>query len=192
MNMVGNAAWSRPGTPRIGGLFATRRRRWMQSHPAPTFVFVDLAGYTALTETRGDHAAARVASEFQRTMSGLSRRHGAWQIKAMGDGVMIWAPDAARAVALAADTLEAVGNRVDLLPVRVGVNTGPAVMRGWDWYGSTVNVAARLADQAGLNEALVSATSLAAASGDLPRQLGGQRLLALRGLERPVLAWCLA
>ena len=85
---------------------------------------------------------------------------------------MIWAPDAARAVALAADTLEAVGNRVDLLPVRVGVNTGPAVMCGWDWYGSTVNVAARLAGQAGLNEALVSATSLAAASGDLPTPTG--------------------
>src|ERR1700759_5156296 len=79
MNMVGNAAWS----PQIGGLFATRRRRWMQRHPAPTFVFVDLAGYTALTETRGDHAAARVAGAFQPTMSGLSRRHGAWQIKAM-------------------------------------------------------------------------------------------------------------
>jgi adenylate cyclase len=191
MNMVGNAAWSPLGTPRIGGLFATRRRRWMRAHPTPTFVFVDLAGYTTLTETRGDEAAARVASEFQRTMSGLSRRHGAWQIKAMGDGVMIWAPDAAQAVALAADTLEAVGNRVDLLPVRVGVNTGPAVMCGWDWYGNTVNVAARLASQAGRNEALVSATSLAAASGDLPRPLGRRRLLALHGVERPVVAWCL-
>jgi class 3 adenylate cyclase len=191
MNMVGNPAWSRLGTPRIGGLFATRRRRWMRGHPTPTFVFVDLAGYTTLTETRGDQAAARVASEFQRTMSALSRQHGAWQIKAMGDGVMIWAPDAARAVALAADTLEAVGNRADLLPVRVGVNTGPAVMCGWDWYGSTVNVAARLAGQAGINEALVSATSLAAASGDLPRPLGRRRLLALRGLERPVVVWCL-
>jgi adenylate cyclase len=191
MNMVGNAAWSRLGTPRIAGLFAPRRRRWMQGHPRPTFVFVDLAGYTTLTETRGDQAAARVASEFQRTMSGLSRQHGAWQIKAMGDGVMIWAPDATRAVALAADTLETVGNRVDLLPVRVGVNTGPAVMCGWDWYGNTVNVAARLASQADLNEALVSATSLAAASGDLPRPLGSRRLLRLRGVERPVVAWCL-
>jgi adenylate cyclase len=191
MNMVGNTAWSRLTTPRIGGLFATRRRRWMRGHPTPTFVFVDLAGYTTLTETRGDEAAARVASEFQRTISGLSRHHGAWQIKDMGDGAMIWAPDAARAVALAADTLEAIGNRVDLLPVRVGVNTGPAVMCGWDWYGNTVNVAARLASQADPNEALVSATSLAAASGDLPRPLGRRRLLALHGVERPVVAWCL-
>jgi class 3 adenylate cyclase len=189
--MTRTGAWDRLSTSRLSDLLATRRRRWMRSHPTPTFVFVDLAGYTALTETRGDHAAARIASEFQRTMSGLSRRHGAWQIKSMGDGVMIWAPDAARAVALAADTLEQVGNRVDLLPVRVGVNTGPAVMCGWDWYGSTVNVAARLASQAGPNEALVSATSLAAASGNHPGPHGRRRLLQLHGVERPVAAWCL-
>jgi adenylate cyclase len=178
-------------TPRMGGLLAARRRRWMRTHPTPTFVFVDLVGYTTLTDLRGDQAAARVASEFQRAMRGLSRRHGAWQVKSMGDGVMIWAPDAARAVALAADTLEEVGNRVDLLPVRIGVHTGPAVMYGWDWYGSTVNVAARLASQAGANEALVSATSRAAARGDHPYPLETRRQLRLRGVARPVVAWCL-
>src|SRR5437762_11602088 len=96
---------------------ATRKRREMQRHPAPTFVFADLAGYTALTEERGDDAAARVAREFRRTMCALSRDHGAWQVKSMGDGVMIWAPDAGDAVALAARAVERVGTRSDLLPV---------------------------------------------------------------------------
>jgi adenylate cyclase len=191
MNMIGSIAFKRLGVPWIGARLPTQRRRWMRSHPAPTFVFVDLAGYTTLTDTAGDQAAARVASEFHRTMGGLCREHGAWQVKSMGDGVMIWAPGAAQAVALAADTLKQVGNRADLLPVRVGVHTGPAVMRGWDWYGSTVNVAARLASEAGLNEALVSASSRAAASGDLPRPLERRRQLRLRGVERPVVAWCL-
>ncbi len=89
---------------------ATRRRRSMGRHPAPTFLFADLAGYTALTEEQGDQAAARVAHEFGRTMSALSREHGAWQVKSMGDGVMIWAPDAARAVALAARAVVEVGH----------------------------------------------------------------------------------
>jgi adenylate cyclase len=191
MNMNGIIEWGSPSGASIGGLLATRRRRWMRGHPTPTFVFVDLAGYTALTETRGDRAAARVATEFLRAMSVLSREHGTWQVKSMGDGVMIWAPDPARAVALAADTLEDVGTREDLLPVRVGVHTGPAVMCGWDWYGSTVNVAARLASEAGPNEALVSATSRAAASSDLPRPLGTRREVHLHGLEHPVVAWCL-
>lgn len=168
---------------------ATRRRRRMRRHPAPTFVFADLAGYTTLTEQRGDAAAADVAREFRRTMCALSREHGAWQVKSMGDGVMIWAPDAARAVALAAHAVEQVGKRPDLLPVRVGVHTGPAVMRGCDWYGSAVNLAARLAGAAEPNEALVSAATRAAARGEPTRQMGARRELVLRGVERPVAAW---
>ena len=190
-NMIGVARSSRLNLPWFGGALGSRRRRWMRSQPSPTFVFVDLVGYTTLTEARGDHAAARVAQEFQRTMSDLSREHGAWQVKSMGDGVMIWAPDAVHALALAAETLQAVGGRMDLLPVRIGVHTGPAVMCGWDWYGSTVNVAARLAGQADPNEALVSAASRAAASGDLSRRLAGRRQLRLHGVEHPVMTWCL-
>jgi adenylate cyclase len=171
------------------GAGATRRRRWMRRHPTPTFVFADLAGYTALTEERGDEAAAALAREFRRTMCALSRKYGAWQVKSMGDGVMIWSPDAGGAVALAAHAVEQVGTRPDLLPVRVGVHTGPAVMRGCDWYGSSVNVAARLAAEAKPNEALVSAATRAAACGSLTPRLGAERELLLRGVERPIAAW---
>jgi adenylate cyclase len=165
------------------------RRRQMRRHPAPTFVFADLAGYTALTEQRGDEAAAQVAREFRRVMCALSRDHGAWQVKSMGDGVMIWAPDARDAIALAARTIEQVGTRPDLLPVRVGVHTGPAVMRGCDWYGSAVNVAARLAAEAAPNEAWVSSSTRAASREAIA---GRMRELSLRGVERPVTAWRLA
>jgi adenylate cyclase len=163
----------------------------MRRHPAPTFVFADLVGYTRLTDHRGDEAAAAVAREFRRAMCVLSRRHGAWQVKSMGDGVMIWAPDAGRALALAAEAVDEIGGRDDLLPVRVGVHTGPAVMRGCDWYGSSVNVAARLAAEARPNEALVSATTCDAA-GAATRPLEAPRDVALRGLERPVSTWRLS
>ena len=173
-------------------LAATRRRRWMARHPAPTFVFADLAGYTALTEERGDQAAARLAREFRRTMCALSRDHGASQVKSMGDGVMIWAPDAGAAIALAARTIDEVGTRPDLLPVRVGVHTGPAVMHGCDWYGSAVNVAARLAREAEPNQALVSAAARTAARGGLDRPLIARREIVLRGVGRPISVWRLA
>jgi adenylate cyclase len=120
------------------------------------------------------------------------REHGAWQVKSMGDGVMIWAPDAGRATALAAHTIEEVGSREDLLPVRIGVHTGSAVMRGCDWYGSAVNVAARLATEAAPNEALVSAATRDAARGANAPTLSGRRELTLRGVARPVSAWRLA
>jgi class 3 adenylate cyclase len=171
---------------------ATRTRRRMQRHPAPTFVFADLVGYTALTDQRGDEAAARLALEFRRTMCALSREHGASQVKSMGDGVMIWAPDAARAITLAQHTVEQIGSRDDLLPVRVGVHTGSAVMRGCDWYGSAVNVAARLATEAAPNEALVSAATRDAAHDAGAQSLIGRRELTLRGVARPVSAWRLA
>jgi len=107
-----------------------RRRRWMARHPAPTFVFADLVGYTALTEEHGDETAARVAREFRRMIDSLSRAHGAWQVKSMGDGAMIWSPDPGRAVALPARVVEEVGARPDLLPVRVGVHRAALAGQG--------------------------------------------------------------
>ena len=68
--MVEVVAWCRAGTV-VGAMSAlgpVQRRRRMRRHPAPTFVFADLAGYAALTEERGDEAAARVAREFRRAM----------------------------------------------------------------------------------------------------------------------------
>lgn len=188
------ALWCTAGLAAAGlvAALATRKRRRMARHPAPTFVFADLAGYTALTEERGDEAAAKLAREFRRTMFALSRDHGASQVKSMGDGVMIWAPEPAAAVALAARSVTEVGTRPDLLPVRVGVHTGPAVMRGCDWYGGTVNLAARLAGEAEPNQALVSAATRAAAGEGLEQSLGQPCQVTLHGLGRPVAAWRLA
>jgi adenylate cyclase len=169
-----------------------RRRRWMARHPAPTFVFADLVGYTALTEEHGDETAARVAREFRRMIDSLSRAHGAWQVKSMGDGAMIWSPDPGRAVALAARVVEEVGARPDLLPVCVGVHTGRAVMRGGDWYGSSVNVAARLAREADANEALISGTTRGAVRDDLSWSHKTRCEIALRGVEQPVAVWRLS
>ncbi len=107
----------------------------------------------------------------------------------MGDGVMIWTPDPAQAVALAARTIKEVGTRPDLLPVRVGAHTGTAVLRGSDWFGSAVNVAARLAGEAAPNEALISSATRAAAQSELTRHLGAGRELLLHGIERPIVGW---
>ena len=166
-----------------------RRRQRMARHPAPTFVFADLVGYTSLTEKSGDQAAADVAREFRRAMLVLSREHGAWHVKSMGDGAMIWVPDAGSAVRLAERTLIEVGTRPDLLPVRVGAHTGPAVMRDGDWYGSAVNVAARLADVARPNEAIVSDATQSIADDGARSVLCCRDEVGLCGVARPIVVW---
>jgi class 3 adenylate cyclase len=85
-----------------------------------------------------------------------------------------------------------VGTRADLLPVRVGVHTGPAVMRGCDWYGNTVNLAARLAGEAEPGEALISSATRDAARGEARGRLERARELVLHGVNRPIWAWRLA
>ncbi len=169
-----------------------RRRQRMARHPAPTFVFADLVGYTSLTEKSGDQAASDVAREFRRAMLVLSREHGAWHVKSMGDGAMIWVPDAGSAVRLAERMLTEVGTRPDLLPVRVGAHTGPAVMRDGDWYGSAVNVAARLADVAGPNEAVVSDATQSIADDRAQGVLCCRDEVGLRGVARPIVVWRMA
>ena len=173
-------AWCGPAAPSPHGAATAGRA----PRSTPTFLFADLVGYTMLTEVQGNEHAARVAREFQRSMSALSRGHGARHVKSMGDGVMIWAPDPDTAVALAEQVLNEVGTRGDLLPVRVGVHTGPAVELDGDWYGSAVNIASRLSDAARPNEALVSAATSAAVSCEL-RRLGLRRELVLQGVVAP-------
>src|ERR1051325_3148139 len=114
---TGLAARAHGGHPRARGAHPAPR-------PIPTFIFADLVGYTALDEERGDRPALALAPSFPRLMHRLSRAHGAWQVKSMGDGVMIWAPEPERAVALAAETVASVAEHAELPPVRVGVHTG--------------------------------------------------------------------
>src|SRR2546423_10456578 len=75
-----------------------------------------------------------------------------------------------------------------LPPVRVGVHTGPAVSRDGDWYGTTVNVAARLCSAAGGGEVLVSEATRSAGRLGSQIVLGERRLHWLKNLSRPIAA----
>lgn len=124
-----------------------------------TFLFADLVGYTSLTEQVGDDAAADVAVAFQVRAEGLSSTYGCDVVKKLGDAVMIRGEDAARVVALALRLRREIAGAGGCPPLRMGVHSGPAVQRDGDWYGATVNVAARVADAAGAGEILLSLTT---------------------------------
>jgi class 3 adenylate cyclase len=124
-----------------------------------TFLFADLVGYTAFTERVGDEAAADIAVAFQNAAAHLAADHGCEVVKNLGDAVMVHGRDAARVVALAVRLRRDLRGEGWCPPLRMGVHSGGAVQRDGDWYGSTVNVAARLADSAGADEILMSLTT---------------------------------
>ncbi len=124
-----------------------------------TFLFADLVGYTSFTERVGDEAAADVAFAFQAASTHLAYDYGCEVIKKLGDAVMIRGDDAARVVGLALRIASELSEEGWCPPVRMGVHSGTAVQRAGDWYGATVNIAARLADSAGAGEVLISAAT---------------------------------
>lgn len=128
----------------------------MNAATAHTFLFADLVGYTAFTERVGDDVAADVAVAFQTAAAHVAEQCGCEVIKNLGDAVMIHGDDATRVVALALRLRRELAAEGWCPPLRMGVHSGAAVQRGADWYGATVNVAARVADAAEGNEILLS------------------------------------
>jgi len=152
-----------------------------------TFVFADLAGYTALTEAHGDEQAADVAAAFCDGLRGLLDDYGAEEVKAVGDALIVRVPDAEQAVHFAARIVGDFGARDRALGVRVGVHTGTAVRRGDDWFGSAVNVASRIADLAHAGEVIISAaTRDAAAAATTAGQLRSRGRRSLKHVREPV------
>ena len=132
-----------------------------------TFLFADLAGFTAMTEAHGDEVAADAVSDFCRGVRELLPEFEAEQIKSIGDAVMVRVPEASAAIELAVRLIGEVGTRHGSLAVRVGAHTGSAVQRDGDWFGATVNLAARVAAAAERGEVLMTEVTRSAAAGAL-------------------------
>lgn len=136
-------------------------------------IFVDIAGFTAFTETHGDHRAAELADRFATTAARVLGP-GDDMIKTLGDAVMITSSDPTAALAFLR-RLHNETSRIDGFPLlRAGLCAGPVVKRRGDVFGSTVNSAARLAAVAKPGQIVGNAAAAAAP--------GGTDLLAMTSL----------
>ena len=149
---------------------------------ASTFLFADIAGYTALTEAHGDADAAELARMFCRTVEGIVTADGGELVKTIGDAVMVRHPHPARAVTLGLRAAGEVLSGHGFPTVRVGMHHGPALESEGDWFGSTVNLAARVAALAAGGEVLLTA-AVRDAAGELEGSRGDQQL---RNVATPV------
>jgi adenylate cyclase len=126
-----------------------------QAARPPAICFLDITGYTRLTQERGDRAAADLAGSLNRLVTRTSQHFGGRPVKWLGDGVMCHFPDPGAGVLAALDMVDGAGG-AGLPPAHVGLHAGPLIIQEGDYYGQTVNMAARIADYARPGEVLVS------------------------------------
>src|SRR4249920_3748885 len=117
-------------------------------------VFADLSGYTTLTEESGDEVAAQVSLKLADLVNEIAARHRGAVVKMLGDGVHFHFKDPRDAVVASLEIVDRV-HPEGLPPAHVGVNAGPMIYDEGDYFGRTVNIAARIASQAGPDQVFV-------------------------------------
>lgn len=147
----------------------------------PGFAFVDLSDYTRLTEASGDATAARLAANLGELAEAAAERHHGRVVKLLGDGAMLHFRDPLDAVRGALDLVAAI-DRSELPPAHAGVHAGPVIERDGDYFGRTVNIAARISSAAAPRQVLASADVAARAAPDVRFVPAGEA--ELKGLGR--------
>ena len=158
----------------------------MTSDSAATFLFADIAGFTALTEAHGDEEAVLLVESFATAVQAELPRIDGEYVKTVGDALMLRVPDPADAVRLGLWITRNAISGHQAPSIRVGGNFGPAVNRSGDYFGTTINVAARVSALARGGEVLVTGNTAALApelEGVLYESRGRQ---VLRNIAEPV------
>jgi adenylate cyclase len=150
----------------------------------PAICFVDLTGYTRLTEERGDEFSAQVAGTLASLVKNISRDQGGRPIRWLGDGGMFHFREPWAAVIAGLDMVEHAP-AIGLPPAHVGIHTGPVIAQDGDVYGRTVNLAARIAAHARAGQVVVSEETAHRSSGNELRfePLGA---VELKGVAKPL------
>jgi adenylate cyclase len=152
----------------------------------PAMCFLDLTGFTRLTDEQGDEAGARTALTFSGLVQRTAHERRGRVVKWLGDGVMLYFGEPADAVVGALEMAERVP-AAGLPQAHVGVDAGPVIVQDGDYFGSTVNIASRIASYAKAGEVLASERACAAAT-DLPAWVVSTDVGAaeLKGVSKPV------
>jgi adenylate cyclase len=155
-----------------------------QPKQPPAIAFLDLTGYTTLAEERGDQAAAELAADLASVVQRAAHDHGGRPVKWLGDGVMFHFADPGGAIVSGLDLIEQTEKTLDV-SARIGINAGAVVAQEGDYFGRTVNIAARIADYARPHEVLVSDDAKRSASAaDVEFELVGD--VPLKGISKSV------
>jgi predicted ATPase/tetratricopeptide (TPR) repeat protein len=143
-----------------------------------TFLFTDIEGSTRLWETDADAMRVALAAHDEMLREAVASR-GGWLFKHTGDGICAVFVSARAAVDAAVDA-----QRRLVLPVRMGVGTGEAELRGDDYFGTALNRAARVMAAGHGGQVLVAASTASVVDGIELVDLGEHSLRDLSGVHR--------
>ena len=145
-------------------------------------LFVDIKNFTAYVDTAGDTAAVAAIEEFDRVVL-RERGETGHVVKALGDGFMLAYPSAVDAVAAGHRMLRQMPSEYGP-SIHASVHEGPAVFRGGDYFGRTVNLAARLLGLSGSTELLATSTVVRSTSGSFEWE--PRVTTHIRGFREPI------
>ena len=127
-----------------------------------TFVFADIAGFTALTDAHGDEQAATLVADFCDAVRAELPADAA-HVKTIGDALMLRIPDPGEAILLGLNITHGLMRGHEAPAVRVGLHHGTAVERDGDYFGASVNLAARVSGLASGGDVLLTGQTAALA-----------------------------
>jgi class 3 adenylate cyclase len=148
--------------------------------------FVDLSGFTALTQTLTPAELSATLNEFGNTASDVVHAHGGRVVKFLGDAVMWVSSDPARLAKIALDLVHHARASEAGIQVRGGLGYGEILAMSGDYFGNAVNLAARLVAAAAPGQVLAAA-ELYEQLPDWPAV--AQEPLQLKGFDSPVIAY---
>jgi adenylate cyclase len=153
-----------------------------------SFAFIDVSGFTELTESEGDERAVDVLTAFRALLRDICARRGVRIAKWLGDGAMLVCVDTRPLLETVLElhyVVTEVSGPVKTVSIRSGISSGDVIlMEGDDYIGHCVNVASRLCDLAPSSEAWAAPAvmehlpSWGVAARETP--------VSLRGVEKPV------
>jgi len=152
-----------------------------------TFCFVDIAGYTALTDTHGAQAAAELVQQFEELLMSAIGEAGSVH-ETIGDCAFLVFADVHSCCSSLTRLFELIDDRENFPVLRAGFHHGSALLKNNRYFGPAVNLAARVSAQAKGGQVLctrVVAEELSQASPDaaLVASIGIARL---RNIAEPI------
>jgi class 3 adenylate cyclase len=186
--------------PRLGAMIDAAHRHHLvstrtfiegaQGGPSASVVcgvgFADLSGFTALTQTLTPAELSALLAEFAATVSDVVHADGGRVVKFLGDAVMWVSQKPDRLVKAALDLVDHPRAREAGLRMRAGLGYGPTVTLNGDYFGNSVNLAARLVAAAAPGQVLAAAEVLEQLSNWSAVE---QEPLQLKGFDTPVIAY---